>query len=364
MDLPLIAAALFAALVACGAAGSACDDPAPRVPPAAAAPATSPYGDRADLIAELRDLLLAGIATTEPSHSFVRHLDEGQGPPPSLFTGSYDWHSCVFAHWALLVIARTTGDRELSAQLVAALTPPALAREAGYLRAVPAGQRRTDPYDRAWLLRLIAELERHAPADAAPLRALRAQLEAELLDWLDAHPFPEREPGGAGGRRFIGYYQSWLFTWLQLALAGPTDDAAAARLDALHTARIVPQRAALAARVAWSDYDFLWLPSLRVLVDELGGAALAPLAFEAGEPIPLPERLTPRNVHPLGIEVARLWGFGALAARGDADASAEFDRRLDRLLARDELWRDDFDAVTHWVPQFLFTACWLRAGRP
>ncbi|QDU66043.1 DUF2891 family protein [Engelhardtia mirabilis] len=327
----------------------------------------APPVDRDELVLRLRDLMRTGIAKPTPSMSFVRRLATAQGAVPSLFDGSYDWHSCVFAHWSLLVIARTTGDEELSVELAAKLTPTALARELGYLEQVDPRLRATDPYDRAWLLRLLAELERHGSANRAALGELRARLEAELLDWLEHRPFPEnptRDPQVLGGRPFVGYYQSWLFTWIQLRLAGPTCADAATRLEAQRVERILPQRSAVAAHTDYSDYDFLWLPSLQVLVEELSPAGLAPIPFEVGSPIPIPERLTTANVHPLGLEVTRLWALGALAARGDGAAAADFDRRLAGIVARPELWSEGFEAVTHWVPQFLFVACWMRDGRP
>ena len=50
----------------------------------------------------------------------------GQG---SLFDGSYDWHSCIFAHWALLAQARRDGDSERAERILGRLPAEALAEE-------------------------------------------------------------------------------------------------------------------------------------------------------------------------------------------------------------------------------------------
>ena len=48
-----------------------------------------------EVIAQLAHVIKTGIKTFEP-HAGPR------GPGP--FAGTYDWHSCVHAHWALLAM--------------------------------------------------------------------------------------------------------------------------------------------------------------------------------------------------------------------------------------------------------------------
>lgn len=325
-----------------------------------------PMHDRSALVQELAAVMLAGIDTHAPSaHVLGAQLDD-RPAAPSIFRGSYDWHSCVFAHWSLLVIARTTGDGELSAKVADRLAPRALRTELALLRDLPPGRNRVTPYDRGWLLRLLAELPAHRPEDREALGALQRDLESELLDWLEAQPFPENAGDDADPRRppYVGFYQSWLWAWLQVRTAGATSAEREAQLTRLFEARIAPLRRELAERVDWIGYDFLWIPSLRVLAEDLMPAAREPLPFLSGDPIPIPDELHTGNVHPLGIAISRLWGHATLAAGGDPAAAAAFDERLRHFVERPELWRGDFAAVSHWIPQFLFLACWLRDGRP
>jgi hypothetical protein len=72
----------------------------------------------------------------------------------AIFHGCYDWHSAVHGHWALLWIARVTGEARFLEDATGALVPDRLAVEAKLLRDQPAFEM---PYGRAWFLRLAIE---------------------------------------------------------------------------------------------------------------------------------------------------------------------------------------------------------------
>ena len=50
-----------------------------------------------------------------------------------LFDGSWDWHSCVHGHWALLCMARVCGFAKLERTMLARLTEAELAKERKWL---------------------------------------------------------------------------------------------------------------------------------------------------------------------------------------------------------------------------------------
>jgi len=324
------------------------------------------------------DLMRAGLDVVEPSVHVHLRAQKGTGAR-SAFCGSYDWHSNLFAHWALLTHARTSGDSALGAEILARIPAAALEQERRIVRELDTDRLLTYPYDQTWLLVLLAELERHTelgsdPERPALTREFRRELEHRLLSWLEQSPFPENEhraasDPGAGGRsapehEFFGFYRSWLFTWLQLHSCGTVTEGGAGRLLALRTARITPLRPRIAAQLEPHPFDFLWLPSLLVLIDGEAGGDGEPLPFDAGETRALPHAVDLRSVHVMGVEVSRLWGWAALAAGGDDEAAAAYDARLAEILGREDLWAEDFTVVTHWVPQFLYYAHWVRRGRP
>ena len=126
-----------------------------------------------DAQAELADVIRTGIETEEPHAG-----DRGPGP----FSGTYDWHSCVHAHWALLAMEKFGApvDDWLHARLSSAV----LEVEFGYLQDNPTFEL---PYGRAWLLLLINELRRQVPSDSA-LESLNGRLQMELQEYLKTHP--------------------------------------------------------------------------------------------------------------------------------------------------------------------------------
>ena len=136
-----------------------------------------------ELVAEMK----AHLRTPEPSANSVR-----RAAGASLFDGSYDWHSNLFAHWALLTHARAHDDEELAAFVLAPLTDEALAAERERLAKVQTRRLATFPYDQSWLLLLLAELERHRDVDDAT-RAFRREVEERLVAWLEDAKFPEND---------------------------------------------------------------------------------------------------------------------------------------------------------------------------
>jgi hypothetical protein len=307
-----------------------------------ALPASSAY------LPGLLDLMEAGLDRSEPSANLVMRVADG-----SLFDGSYDWHSCIFAHWALLTQARRDGDSERIDRILARLSDEALAEEQARLVGAELGGRLTYSYGQCWLLRLLAELERHRGV-APSTRAFREETELQLLEFLEAAPFPELEGDRLiEGRGVIGYYSSWAFTWYQVMAAGPVTPGAQERLLQMRDERILPWRDQLVTSVDPRSFEFLWVPTLGYLVDaEVPfDPPLEPYSLDPREV--LPAEVTMGTTHLLGVHASRLWPL-SLRAAGDAEVAAALDRELATLLQRTELWDGDFAVVSHWMPQFIW----------
>ena len=304
------------------------------------------------------ELMREGISTREPNTSFARGPKAGDAPEGTPFDGSYDFHSCVAAHWALLVHARTDGDDELAAWALARLDDATLDAHREWL----AGLEEMPwlfPYEHAWLALLGGELAKHErpDSDGASLRAFRLFLEERLLEHLETSDFPEdippRERGGTG---FNGFYKSWLWAYLLLSWSEPIGDGAAERLEVLYRQRIAPLREEIAAHDEVFGFDFLWVPSLLALIDEDG-------EYDPGELPALPASVKISTVHVVGMELSRVWP-GAIASAANLAGRDALRDRYRQVLARGDLWSDDFAVVSHWVPQFLYLGFWLADGRP
>lgn len=101
-----------------------------------------------------------------------------------VFHGSFDWHSCVHAHWLLARLLRRFPALPCAAEITArfedAFTEAKIAAERAYL-ARPSARGFERPYGWAWLLKLHAELDGVFADRLAPLaRDFAARFRAHL----------------------------------------------------------------------------------------------------------------------------------------------------------------------------------------
>ncbi len=287
------------------------------------------------------------------------------------FFGSFDWHSCVHAHWLLVRLLATGEDLPEAARirttLDAHLAPERIGAEVAYLqRAQSRAFERS--YGWAWLLKLAQELACSSDPGArrweravAPLSALIVE---RYLGWLPVATYPIRH----------GVHANTAF-----ALAFAFDYACRCEAAGLREAVVAKAREWYLedrdAPAAWEPCgaDFL-SPSLTetVLMRRILGAVEFAAWFgrflphiERGEPATLfipatvADRSDPYQVHLDGLNLARAWCWRELAAAPGAG-----DRR--RAIARDAaaahlraglpaLGSDDY-VGTHWLATFAVLA--------
>lgn len=112
-----------------------------------------------------------------------------------IFFGSYDWHSCVHAHWLLArLLRRDPADADHVRQHFSmAFTPENVSTELAYLARPNTGTFER-PYGWAWLLMLAAELQQTHPAEswAGALQPLADAFAQRFLDFLPKFTWPVR----------------------------------------------------------------------------------------------------------------------------------------------------------------------------
>ncbi len=291
-----------------------------------------------EIIRQLRPVIESALVQAEP------HCGLGTGSG-LIFTGNYDWHSSVHAHWALLSMARAGADNELRDTILARLSPHNLAAEHEFLA------RDTQfelPYGRAWLALLLSELEKH-PHNYAELPQLRALIETQVIEWLEQTPFEANAPRATGANIACGSHQSWLFAYLLLQLSAPLTPIQA-RLNDLFP-RIEAARLRI-ARTRPSDYDFLYLPAVLQAIEATRSIAATAAPYRHSTR-PKWQTLDRANCHTAGANVTRLW---PRAFEG------QFSRALNDVFKRREQWAGDFLYVSHWVPQFIWLGALLERG--
>ena len=272
----------------------------------------------------LAQLCSAAIHREYPSQ--IVHLlreDGDLGPPRALhpvFFGSFDWHSAVHGHWALVRLVRLHPDepwtRDLRIALSGSFTPEAVAGEVAYLAERPGFEM---PYGIAWLLQLDGELGEAAGADPQ-MRAWRAALAplvslaaARFLAWIGRLPLPIR-----GGEHSQSAFA------MALALDWARGQRHAALADLLAEQARAFYQADRDAPVAYepSAHDFLSpaLAEADLMRRVLGGAELVPWlagflpridGFTPARPV---DRSDGKLVHADGLNLSRAWMMRGLAS--------------------------------------------------
>lgn len=267
---------------------------------------------------------LARVALGHVGREWPQKLDQVlEGPQdllrPSVlhpaFHGSFDWHSCVHAHWLLARVLRRFPALPVAGAIAArfdtAFTEAAIAAECAFL-AKPSARGFERPYGWAWLLKLHAELDGAWAERLAPLAAMFA---ARFRAHLPLCDYPVRH-GVHGNTAFA------------LTLAADWAERHDPALLDLFRATALRWYGADRDAQAWepSGEDFL----SPVLVEAACMARLLPAAeFDAwraaflphlarGEPAPLftPARVSDRSdgriVHLDGLNLSRGWCWRVL----------------------------------------------------
>lgn len=278
-----------------------------------------------------------------------------------VFHGSFDWHSCVHAHWMLARLLRRFPNLPsapaIAARFDAAFTAEKVAAERAFL-ARPASRGFERPYGWAWLLKLHAELDGAWGTTLAPLAAdFAARFTAHLpradypvrhgvhsntafaltlaADWAERHDPALLELLRATARRWYGGdadAQAWE--------PSGEDFLSPTLVEAFCMARLLPA----AEFGAWRDR---FLPRLA-----------------QGEPATLltPARVADRSdgkiVHLDGLNLSRAWCWRGLAAGfGAADPRrALAEEAAERHVAASIAEVDGHYMGSHWLASFAVLA--------
>jgi len=271
---------------------------------------------------------LVALANVDREHPRkIDHLmvssDEDLNPRKNhpAFYGSYDWHSAVHMHWALVRVLRLypmlPENGRIAAALDAHLSPPALEAELRYLQSNRTFER---PYGWAWALELQAEALRGRMRWSRALAPLAAELAARFAQFLEVSPYPIRA-GSHGNTAF-----ACLLALDYARAAGDT----ALEFQIRKTARRwygADRDAPLAYEPSLDDFLSPALVEAVLMQEVLGPAdfgawrrnflpdGVAPLAEP---PVPT-ERSDPKQSHLDGLCLSRAWCFHRLGDTAGAE---------------------------------------------
>lgn len=266
------------------------------------------------------------------------------------FHGCIDWHSAVHATWSLLAISRLTGDPSFAEAAHVVLEPQAVADELAVMKAGGPFPGEV-PYGYAWFLALARERERAGFDDLVPLADVVTD---ELTDHVQTVPdplFPQRTHNDD----YLNL--SWALMNLWVQAAWEEDGDRQAWIEELVRDRILPiSGQCRLSNAADNVYDFFppCLHQARLIVEVLPPDEAADWLLEAlPDPWDLPPVTDAPSPHVAGLNFSRTWGLYALwEATGDLAIRDLYVAHIDAMMARPELWAEDYWAYSHWVAQF------------
>jgi Protein of unknown function (DUF2891) len=327
----------------------------------------------APLASRFADLALANVGREYPAKlDHVLAGDEDARPPRTLhpaFHGSFDWHSCVHAHWLLARVRRLVpalpGCAAIDALFDRRLTPAAIAGECAYL-ARPEARTFERTYGWAWLLALARELLRAPDAGrwSGALAPLANAFVRRYEAYLPRQQYPIRSGLHANSAFGLAFALDYARGTGEHALAAACVDAANRWFAADRNAPagwepsgadfLSPalMEANLIRRVLAPDRFADWLHTFLP-----GLADAAPATLFA--PATVGDRADPQLVHLDGLNLSRAWCMREIAGAlpgGDARAGV-LRAAADAHFAAGMAGLDGGEyAGTHWLATFALLA--------
>jgi hypothetical protein len=286
------------------------------------------------------------------------------------FFGSFDWHSCVHAHWMLVRVLELhpalPDAPAIRAAFDARLAPKAIGAELAYLRR-PEARAFERTYGWAWLLKLAAALAAWDDADACrwsqSLEPLAAAFTDRYRGWLRVATYPIRHgmhANSAFGLAFALDYADRCDPMLREPLMAAAckwygdDRDAPAQWEPSGADFLSPSliEADLMRRALAPSEFALWLAEFLPGIEQRTPAALF-------TPVAVSDRSDPQIVHLDGLNLSRAWCWRAIARalpRGDPRAPIALDA-ADAHLAAGLAAIDSGEYVgEHWLATFAVLA--------
>ena len=265
-----------------------------------------------------------------------------------LFHGSWDWHSAVHGHWALLLYAKTEQDKPLFTWLQKRLENDGIIKEIQYLMDNPGFER---PYGRAWLLALAMVF---IQSDLKPnIRRLVDTVALDLWQWIQS-----KQIDGT-----IGEYNNQSWTILRLFMWFSFTENIIRKNEVQHWVETFyctidnhPENDQLR-----QEFFSCWSVQALLLGEVLGLERLATwIAKQKYSNSDLKPVSPEEKVHHLGMNASRSWGFwAAWRATNESRWNEAYQNHLEHSIQLHQCWKDDHYSYGHWVPQFTLYAYYL-----
>jgi hypothetical protein len=316
------------------------DAPAVMTPPAGLTTASCTRTNTPQMREALLKLGQAIVDGFSPNYRYVDWTSLGNNP---LFHSHYDWHSSVHAHWALLVVGRLTGNRQLTELVRSRLSDEHLR---GLREELQRDHGTEMPYGRAWLVLLLDELklaESSAPKKAF-LNSFQDEVAGDVIGALNR----------TNAENSSGAHDSWFVSTVLLSRSKGMSRERKAQLQQFIGSR-GPQLNALLQPQQIDAWNFT------------NPSALASIALNSRHPahVNMQEvdlaNPSEGSGHPIGAYLTKSWSL-AREARTNPAACTEYVEGMNRFLRKPEYWAENFNENAHWTPQFAVMSLWMLQG--
>jgi hypothetical protein len=280
-------------------------------------------------------------------------------PREGLFSGSYDWHSSVHAHWALITMLEYIRDEDFLKGALRKFTGAQLLRERNFLNSNP----KHDLYGQAWLLLLISSLERHFPYKAInenmtpeertailespgyQLRSLKQETFVRVTNWLSQN--------GSATNICSGTYSSWSFIYLLVKLSQTSPE----NLNLLKNLDRQLMAAPACTEATASSDAYV---QVSVLLDLLGKKS-GYVAHSNNSLLSVDSLSTEGNGHPALRALSSYWRLPVTEKFNPEEKKVcrAFDGFLFKMRQQHSVWSGNFETLGHVAPQFIWFGMWL-----
>lgn len=278
-------------------------------------------------------------------------------PREGLFSGSWDWHSSVHAHWTLLSAAYSINANYTLDQTLARFTPSKLLKERKFLKE----NEQHDYYGQAWLLLLISELKKYYPPYQEPQKTpTTLELESSVpyqLQQLEKETFARVSKwllkNDSNANICSGSYYSWPMMYALVRLSNPAPE----NNEVMRTLQQKFQQSGKCTTEEQPSEDYVQVGALMDLLGKSNGY----IQNKNTNLKPVAKLSTEKAGHEALSAISSYWRMPGIETSQPKNKTEcrTFDKYLYNLSIQKSTWSGNFETLGHVAPQFIWFGMWL-----
>lgn len=259
----------------------------------------------------------------------------------ALFHGCINWHSSVHAMWSLIAYTRATNDDRYKPLIDRLLDISKMEDERKLLADHGSFEM---PYGRAWFLRFVIEYRRYSQTDL--FKCFGDQVAESLVQYFKKNPPDPCSKSYDSASWALINLLDYGFETKNIHFATFASDRVRKyfinKKGSCENTEKEPEFMAVSTNNAWLVSKVLpreqfieWFKPRKAIIQNL-------------KPI-----TSPRTSHEFGKNFSRAWGLWEIySITGDIEFASSYARHFMTTYSDIRNWKEDYQKVGHWVPQF------------